>query len=64
MFDVKLPEDDLKNIETRRSLAELYVNVHFLYLRICWCLLIQMYFVAFTEGCHVFNRSAENDHIS
>jgi len=28
MFHVKLPEDDLKKIETCRSANELYVNVY------------------------------------
>jgi hypothetical protein len=29
MFDVKLFEDDLKKIETRRSISEVYVKVYF-----------------------------------
>jgi hypothetical protein len=29
LSDVKLPDYDLKNIKTRRSLGELYVKVHF-----------------------------------
>jgi hypothetical protein len=28
-FDVKLPEDDLKKVETCRSISELYVKVYF-----------------------------------
>jgi hypothetical protein len=29
LSNVELPEDDLKNIKTRRSLGELHVKVHF-----------------------------------
>ena len=29
LFDVKYPEDDLKKIETCRSITESYVRVHF-----------------------------------
>jgi hypothetical protein len=28
-FDVKLPEDDLKKIETCLSISEMYVNVYY-----------------------------------
>jgi len=32
LFEVKLPEDDLKKIETFRTISELSVEVYFLYL--------------------------------
>jgi len=31
-FDVRIPEDDLKNIETYRSVSEFYVKVYILIL--------------------------------
>ena len=37
LFDVRLPEDDLKKIETCRNLSELYVKVYvFYYMSLRW----------------------------
>jgi len=37
LFNVELPEDYLKKMETYRSISELYVEVYLQYFWICWC---------------------------
>jgi len=34
---MKLPEDDLKRVESYRTVSELYVKLYCEYLCICWC---------------------------
>jgi hypothetical protein len=40
MLHVRVPEDDVKKIETFRSVCRLYVKVYIAILCICWCYLL------------------------
>jgi len=41
LFDVKLPEDDVKEIETRRNVIGLYVEVYNQQMYISWYFLLK-----------------------